>query len=131
MAEALANSFFSTNGIDATAASCGVFAADCSVASPNAVLTMNRHGLCLASHKATPLHLADVDGAHIIITMTAGHKAHLLATNPALAGKTHTFSELCGANDVADPYGGDLAVYMQCAAQIKQYIEHLGWGKYL
>ena len=131
MAETLANSFFSSGGINATAASCGVFAAADSAASPNAVLTMDSHGLCLASHKSTPLNLADVAGAHIIITMTAGHKAHLLATSPDLASKTYTFGELCDARDVSDPYGGDLDIYMQCAAQIKQYIERLDWGKYL
>ena len=131
MAEALANVFFSGNGLAAIAASCGVFATAHSVASPNAMLAMDNHGLCLASHKSTPLSLADLGGAHIIITMTAGHKAHLLAANPALAGKTHTFGELCDADDVADPYGGDLHVYMECAAQIKQYIEKLDWGKYL
>ena len=131
MAEAIANAYFSAGGISAMATSCGVYAVPSAAASRNAVLAMQNYELCLASHKAKSAKSVDFSAAHLIITMTAGHKAHLLAMDAGLADKIYTFAELCGGSDVSDPYGGDLDVYLDCAAQIKQYIESMDWGKLL
>ena len=71
----------------------------------------------------------DLAGAHMVITMTMGHKNHICYMYPDYAHKVHTLGELCGDNnDIEDPFGADLDTYRQCADQIGRCLENLNWG---
>jgi len=132
MAEAIANHIFKTNGISASATSCGVFAQNGYGASSGALAAMENYDLDISAHKSMQANQEELEAAHIIITMTNGHKARLLSVFPDFAIKIHTISDLCGTDrDIDDPFGGDMSVYMDCAAQIKNYIEKLDWGRYI
>jgi protein-tyrosine-phosphatase len=132
MAEAIANHIFKTDGISAFATSCGVFAQIGYGASPGALSAMENYDLDISAHKSKQASLEELEAAHIIITMTNGHKARLVSVFPDFACKIYVISELCGTDvDIDDPFGGDMSAYTDCAAQIKNYIEKLDWGKYI
>ena len=127
MAQALADEFFKANNLAFLTASAGVFAADGAAASANAVAVLSEtYNINFSSHKSTNVNSFKLDEFTVIIAMTSSHKAHLEAAHPHLAPKICTFDD-----DVSDPFGGNLEIYQQCAAQIKKYIENLEWRKYL
>ena len=128
MAQAVANHFFKTKSIAAVASSRGVFARPNDPASANAVAAMVSFGLNITDHKSGLISEEDLAGAHIVITMTTGHKAHILAKYSSFAHKVHAVKELAG-HDVSDPFGGGMDIYLSCAEQIKSFIENFDWGK--
>jgi len=127
MAANIANNFFARQGISAVATSCGVYASDNSPASPHADAVMADMGLGASVHKARRARREILASADYIITMTSGHKAHILTEHIEFADKTHTLADLCGTTDITDPFGGNLAVYHACAAELKHCIESLDW----
>ena len=133
MAAALANKMFGVKGIAAIASSCGIFAMEGASVSENAVATIkDGHDFDISSHRAKTANIEDLAEAHIVITMTAGHKGHLCALYPHFAQKIHNIGEICGEGcDIEDPFGGNIDTYARCAEQIKQYLDNLDWGKYL
>jgi len=130
MAAAIANIFFVKNNIDATASSAGVFALDGLPASSNALVVMADMGLEIGGHKAVRFTENHTE-AHIIITMTSAHKIKLLEDYGRAADKIFTISELCGGQDITDPFGGDKPTYFSCAEQIKNCIENISWRSLL
>jgi len=93
---------------------------------------MEEYGLKLSAHKATPTKQETAKEAVVIITMTGGHKSHLLQLFPQFAHKIHTITEICaGEGDVSDPFGRNKDYYQQCAEQIKSCLEKIEWGKFL
>jgi protein-tyrosine-phosphatase len=127
MAQAMANDIFEKQGILLKAASCGVFAMAGGAASAHAVAVLSdEYGLDLSGHASSPVRPTDVEKAAAIIAMTRGHKEHLLEAYPQFADKIYTLD-----GDVADPFGGSLEIYKNCAFQIKTYLEKIEWGKYL
>jgi protein-tyrosine phosphatase len=58
--------------------------------------------------------------ADYIFTMTRHHRNAILAEWPNAAERTKL---LCDGADVADPIGGPLELYEQCAQQIKKQLE--------
>lgn len=132
MAQVLANDIFDKGGLALEACSCGVFAMDNNPASDHAVVVMGEYGLKLSTHKATPVKQGAVEEAAVIITMTSGHKSHLLQLFPQFAHKIHTMAEICAEEgDVSDPFGGNKDFYQQCAKQIKSCLEKIEWEKFL
>lgn len=65
-------------------------------------------------HAAKQLTAAAADGADAIVCMTAGHKAALARWGD----KVKTVGEITGKGDVPDPFGGDLATYLQTASYL-------------
>lgn len=89
-------------------------------ASAESVEVMKRRGLDLTDHAAQPVTDRLVRHADMIFTMTAGHRAGLLAHWPEAAQRTHM---LCTeGRDVSDPIGGPLELYSQCAEQIEELL---------
>ena len=133
MAAALANSIFANRGIAAVAASCGVFAADGADASENAVTVMKEGwNIDISGHKAKMTDEANLADAHIVITMTSGHKSHLLALYPDFAYKIYAVRELGGDGcDIGDPFGANIEIYQKCAEQIESFLENFNWERYL
>jgi protein-tyrosine-phosphatase len=133
MAATLADIIFASRGIAAVASSCGIFAAPDAEASENAVLAMkNGWDADVSGHKARMTDEANLADAHIVITMTMGHKSHLLAMYPNFADKIHAIKELCKDGcDIDDPFGASLDVYQKCAKQIEGFLEKFDWEEYL
>lgn len=72
--------------------------------------------------------------ADLIFTMTVSHKDHILSLYPELTDKVYTLIEFTEQKektdvpfyaDIADPFGGNLEEYRQCAAQIEANLEQV------
>lgn len=98
--------------------SAGVAANEGSMASQQAVEVMEARGLDLNDHLSRPLSDAIVDRADLILTMTRGHRAAILAAWPDRAEQVRTLRRDGG--DIADPVGSSVEVYEQCASQIER-----------
>ncbi len=86
-------------------------------ASPEAVTVGDRLGFDLRNHESQPLTPQLVRHADLILTMTRSHREAIVAEWPDAGGRTHALVQ--GLGDVADPIGGPLELYEQCAAQMK------------
>jgi tRNA threonylcarbamoyl adenosine modification protein (Sua5/YciO/YrdC/YwlC family) len=101
--------------------SAGIAAMLGSRASSAAVEAMQEESLDISEHESQPLTNQLVQHADVILTMTAGHRAALLANWPDAADRTMPLCQ--GGHDVSDPIGGPLELYKECAHQIKSAIE--------
>jgi hypothetical protein len=77
---------------------------------------MEAQGIDLSCHESRPLSDAIMHRADLVLTMTRGHRAAILAAWPDMADRVHTLRRDGG--DIADPIGGPLEMYQNCAAQI-------------
>jgi tRNA threonylcarbamoyl adenosine modification protein (Sua5/YciO/YrdC/YwlC family) len=89
-------------------------------ASPQAVEVAAELGGDLAAHESQPLTESLVRQADIILTMTAGHQAALLAQFPEAGGRVAMLSP--DRRDVIDPIGGTLETYRKCGRQIAAHL---------
>ncbi|CAN0299828.1 unnamed protein product, partial [Phaeothamnion confervicola] len=112
MAEALGKALwpaglFSSAGL---AAQPGESAAD------NAILVFKSRGIDLQGHRARPVSSEILEGADLVLCMTAGHKRALTRGFPQAAERTHVLRQFAGLEpiDVQDPYGGSLHDYEVC-----------------
>jgi protein-tyrosine-phosphatase len=104
-----------------TVTSAGLSAVTGSPAMPEAVTVAGEFGLDLSGHRARQLTGELLDGADLVLVMTAGHRARVLEKRSWLAGKVCLVKEYAGgaAEDVADPFGGNLIVYRAVALELK------------
>ena len=123
MAEALANAMAKETGVSIEAFSAGLFASGEPMAK-NAILALSSaqipevHPYRLhLSHSLTEEEAKSYDR---IIGVTRRHALELFFRFPALVDKIVSLP-----HDVADPFGGDLAVYTACLDQLKQEIAEL------
>ncbi|KJS68499.1 MAG: protein tyrosine phosphatase [Peptococcaceae bacterium BICA1-7] len=92
-------------------------------ATEQAVLVMQETGIDLKPHRTMVLDKKLVEEAHLILTMTAGHRQEVLRICPEASGKVYLLSEYAGLNgDVMDPYGGILDTYRRAADQIETLV---------
>lgn len=82
---------------------------------PEAAQVMSERGIDLMAHVAQPLSDRLVRHADVILTMTQGHRQAIVGQWPEAAERT---VPLCGEREIADPIGGSIDVYRQCAEQI-------------
>ncbi len=101
-------------------ASAGIAAWGGGAASPGAVEAMREAGADLSGHESQPVTEALVRQADIIWTMTAAHRAAVVAQFPEAGGRTAVLSP--DRLDVIDPIGGPVATYRTCAEQIRQHL---------
>jgi protein-tyrosine phosphatase len=74
-------------------------------------------GIDLADHASQPLTQQLVRHADVIWTMTRSHRRAIVEQWPESAART---AVLCrDQGDVADPIGGPIEFYQQCAEQIE------------
>ncbi len=84
--------------------SAGISATDGETATQLATEAMKPYGHDLKGHQATSLTPEMVNWADLILTMTRGHRDHIVSRVPEAALKTFTLAEYVGANaDVDDP----------------------------
>ena len=107
--------------------SAGVAAGDGAMATQQAVEVMEARGLDISEHLSRPLSDSLMERADIILTMTRGHRASILAAWPDRAGQVSTLRRDGG--DIADPVGSPVEVYQQCADQLEReltaFVENL------
>ncbi|TWU21658.1 Low molecular weight protein-tyrosine-phosphatase YwlE [Novipirellula galeiformis] len=104
--------------------SAGVAASNGAGASPQAVAVMGSRGLDLTGHSSRPLDESVVNVADLILTMTRGHRAAILAAWPDMHERVFTLRRDGG--DISDPVGLAVEVYEACADQINDEL-----GKWL
>ncbi len=89
--------------------------------SPEAVSVMGKMNLPLADHESQPLTTQLVRHADIIWTMTRSHRQAIVGQWPEASARTMVLA--ADQSDVADPIGGPMEYYQQCAAQIKAILD--------
>lgn len=83
-------------------------------------------------HQSSALHSSLVDWADLILTMTESHRRFVVQRFADASAKTFTLKQYVASlqsagengtlsyrSDIADPYGGTLADYKQCALEIE------------
>lgn len=101
-------------------ASAGMAAWGGGPASPHAVAAAAEMGGDLTAHESQPVTEALVGQADVILTMTATHRAGLLAHFPEAGGRVMLLA--ADRADVIDPIGGDLDTYRACIRQIHGHV---------
>ncbi|TWT49150.1 Low molecular weight protein-tyrosine-phosphatase YwlE [Rubripirellula amarantea] len=96
--------------------SAGVAAGAGSGASPQSVEVMGRRGLDLTGHSSRPLDESVMNVADLVLTMTRGHRAAILAAWPNMHDRVFTLRRDGG--DISDPVGLPVETYEACAEQI-------------
>jgi len=89
-------------------------------ASSGALEAVAEMGADLRGHSSQPLTESLVRQADVILTMTASHRAALLAQFPAAGDRVAMLSP--DRRDVIDPIGGSLDTYRSCARQIREHL---------
>ncbi|MFM8633568.1 MAG: Sua5/YciO/YrdC/YwlC family protein [Planctomycetia bacterium] len=89
-------------------------------ASTGALETMAEYGIDLSGHESQPLTESLVRQADVIWTMTAGHRAAILAQFPEVGDRVAVLSP--DRIDVVDPIGGPVETYRKCARQIDAHL---------
>lgn len=107
------------------AGSAGISAWDGQPASIEAIDVMSLRGIfSLASHRSRQIRAAHISESHLVLAMTRSHQVRLQACFREHADRIFLLSEYAGAaGDVADPVGGPLVEYQQCADQLDRLIE--------
>jgi protein-tyrosine phosphatase len=101
-------------------ASAGLSAWGGGKASPGALEAMAEVGADLSGHESQPVTENLVRQADVILTMTASHRAGVLAQFPEAGGRVSMLSP--DRQDVLDPIGAPLPTYRRCAEQIRGHL---------
>jgi len=124
MAQALLREILARRGVEARVLSAGIAASAGGSASPEAVQVMQEHGLDLSGHSTTPLTVALIDEADVILTMSERHKEAVRAMKPQAIEKTFCLTEFVGeTGDVEDPFGRDVEAYRKTAELLRALLE--------
>ena len=119
MAEVVANHLAKEKKIDLVAHSAGLYAVLGDPIAENAVSVLEEAGILPAPtedyHHHTARHLGELEASEYdrLIGMTPTHVLELTMRYPALASRIS-----CMPQAISDPFGGDLACYRECLAQI-------------
>ena len=101
-------------------ASAGIAAWGGGAASAGAIEAMRECGADLTGHESQPVTETLIRQADVIWTMTAAHRAAIIAQFPEAGGRTSVLSP--DRIDVIDPIGGPIATYRKCAEQIRHHL---------
>lgn len=98
--------------------SCGLAAFTGDSVSTNAVEAAKELGADISNHRATAVNPYIIDETDLAVCMTERHKTALLSYFPDCRA-------VVPQREISDPYGGDIDVYRQCAAELADYIGRL------
>ena len=90
-------------------------------ASEKALHTMKQSGIDLSGHTSQVVTEELLQKAGVVWTMTAAHRAAILAQFPKFADRVHMLAPT--NQDVLDPFGGTAEAYNQCAQQICEHLD--------
>ena len=127
MAEGILKSMAEKNNLNLEVKSAGISVFDGDNASKNSIKAMEKIGLDISGHEARQLHKDLVDEADLILTMSKSHKEFIKSNFPSSKDKVFTLLEYAYKidKDVADPFGGSLALYEYTRDEIYQAIIQL------
>jgi len=108
------------DGHGVVVSSAGLAAWSGAKASAGALEAMAEIGADLSAHESQPVTETLVRQADVIWTMTAAHRAALLAQFPEAGGRVALLSP--DRRDVSDPIGGPVSTYRSCAEQIRGHL---------
>ncbi|MFC1467533.1 L-threonylcarbamoyladenylate synthase [Verrucomicrobiota bacterium] len=114
--------------LDWTVISAGTFAGDGYPASPNAIAALEELGINLDGHESQTLSTELIDAADIVVTMGESHRAAVLDMSPESSAKVFLLKSFETGKvpaDIADPFGGSLAVYRHTRDEIDHAISDL------
>ena len=120
LAEAIARQLAAERGLDIEVSSAGTGAQQGSTASDSSLLVAMERGMDLSIHRARLLDRRIVEEADVILAMGPSH----VERARALGGGAKTFlltdyaSRGASLRPIADPFGGDLAVYRETADEL-------------
>jgi L-threonylcarbamoyladenylate synthase len=100
--------------------SCGVAASGASGASPQAVEVCRGLNIDIADHRSRPFDCEEARQYDYVFGMTRQHVEAITEHCPEMAKKCVLLDE---NGDIADPVGGGIETYRQCAAQIEKALE--------
>ena len=110
------------------AQSAGVYAGTGSPASPNAIEALRELGIDLALHRSQTVTAELVEQSSLIVAMTSGHAAQILAWFPEVGNKVcliNSFGTSKVPVDVSDPFGGSLNTYKQTRDEIDRALSDM------
>jgi protein-tyrosine phosphatase len=102
--------------------SAGLAAHDGASAAEEAIAVVQEQGGSLEDHVAQSLTHQMIHFSDRIYVMTRDHRSAIVAHWPEASAKTML---LGGRHDVADPIGGDMTRYRQCAGQITTHLQQI------
>jgi len=104
----------------------GIMVITPSTASKNAIAAMKSKNIDLTNHISKQLSFSDLKKADLVLTMTSAHKSTILRNYPEFSDKVFTLAEYVNdSEDILDPFGGDLTVYMECADKLEKMIKRI------
>lgn len=118
MAEALFN-HFSSDLLNLSANSCGIYADGVSEMSDNAKLALNEIGID-SEHISTPVSEELIQTSDYVIGMTSNHAKTLISMFPEYEDKIYAMPL-----DISDPYGGNIEIYRQCRDELSLCVKEL------
>ena len=107
--------------------SAGIYAYTGDMSTYEAIKIMNdEYKIDLSSHKATAIRESKIEDMDLILCMTKSHKNSLTSIYPNLVDRVFMIKEYIGlSGEVADPYGGTLKIYSECAKELNEYLDLL------
>ncbi|MCM0649778.1 low molecular weight protein arginine phosphatase [Clostridium swellfunianum] len=122
MAEAIFNKLCTLDNI--TSSSAGLAAVKGSKTSKHsAILVKENYNVDISTREAVQITKEMLDNSDLILTMTSYMKDILLSSFPKINNKIFSLNEYVGIKgDIADPFGGDSAVYYKTFNELKNSI---------
>ena len=108
--------------------SAGTFASNGYPASPNAINALQEIGIDLNKHESQTVTPELIEASDIIVTMGQSHRAAVLDIAPQSYAKVFLLKSFETGKvpaDIADPFGGSLAVYRHTRDEIDHAISDL------
>ncbi len=128
MAEAILRQEALEQKLELNVRSAGTAVFQSSGASRGAIQAAGELGIDLSKHRSQQVTKELVDEADLILTMTHSHKQQLLHYFPHAQEKIFTLAEFASEEsmqNISDPFGGNLEVYMECRNEIHMHIRKL------
>lgn len=109
--------------------SAGVYASDNAPASPQVAVVLDKLNIQL-QHKSQMVTESLLAWADLVLTMTDGHRQLLTNHYPQFSKKYYSLKQYTSESadqdtDIADPFGGPVALYEQTAKQLEHHIDIL------
>lgn len=93
---------------------------------PKAEAVLVSNGLTMKGHMSDPLLREDFDERTLVLTVSEGVRQKILKEYEPESTNIYVLNEYVGeAHEVIDPYGGALAEYGQCFAELEALIAKL------
>lgn len=107
--------------------SAGIYAYSDDKSTYEAVKIMNdEYEIDLSDHKATAIRDSRIEDMDLVLCMTKAHRATLSSIYPNLENRIFLIREYVGlSGEVADPYGGTLKIYSECAKELDNCLDLL------